>query len=59
MGPDGPHVGPMNLAIRDGSAETRTLRSNHSHCFMWDVITRLWANLNGSFTEPPFTLGHG
>ena len=35
--PDGPHVGPMNLAIRDGLVMTSAYTYHHSHVGGWRI----------------------
>ena len=32
--------------------------SNHKHCFLWDVITRLCRHVNGRLTKPSLKSGH-
>ena len=64
--PDGPHVGPMNLVIKEvitwindeqelwchRSQSVRTREINYIHIMAWDVIFHLCYNFNGCLTKP-------
>ena len=54
--PDEPHVGPMNLAIRDGLALIRLWIIHWIHCLMWDIITHPCPNFCSALTKQPLKI---
>ena len=61
--PDGPHVGPLDLAIRDlfrkKSLEIWAWKIKYSHCFMWYVTCHPCPNFKDGLTKLSLLIGHG
>ena len=53
---ESPHRGPFYKHVL---TYIRACISNHTHCFMWNVISHPGLNFNGGLTKHPLKFGHG